>query len=93
MTKYKNLGQLITMDISAYGHEGISVDALYNFDEEAGKYLVTMFALKRDEEGNIQWLAPIQKPQHISSTRGTIRSDIQRIIEYMCAKNIISNYI
>lgn len=102
MSKYRNLGQAIEVSIEPWGYEKCSVIAFYNYDYDLSKYLVTMYFVHRDEQGQPDALVPVtrqmedgsvQYTQPLSGEKGTIRSNICRVIQYMCKNKLIENFI
>lgn len=102
MSKYRNLGQAIEVSLEPWGYERSYVAAFYNYDYDMGKYLITMYCIRKDLEGQLEAIAPVtrqmedgsvQYTQPLSGEKGTIRSNICRVIQHMCKTKIIEKYL
>ena len=101
MSRYRNLGQVIEVSLEPWGFDGWSVLALYNYNHNIEKYMVTMYCLYRNEYDFPSTIVPVfqikdNEPvftQELEGERGTIRSNICRVINYMCKKHIIDDFI
>lgn len=102
MSKYRNLGQAIEVSLEPWGHERSYVTAFYNYDYDMGKYLITMYCIRKDLEGQLEAISPVtrqmedgsvQYTQPLSGEKGTIRSNICRVIQHMCKTKIIEKYL
>lgn len=106
MGKFKSLGQAMEIPLTPYGYgEGTAVVAFYRkvgLSEEADeKYAVTMYCIIKDKDGWLMGITPvvrtvenrIEHTQTMHSTKGMIRSNICRVVDYMCRKHIIDRSI
>lgn len=86
-------GQMIEIGLGQFGYRGYFAEVLYQCDDKTGKSLVTMFLVKKDKDGEPTVFIPVQKSQYITSDRSDIKSNIMRIVEYMCRTRRINSYL
>lgn len=93
MKKYTYKGQMIEVDLAQFGYDGIYAEVLYQCEDEVGKSLITMFLIRKDENGDPSGITLVQKSQYITGDRTEVRGNIVRLVEYMCREKIIESYI
>jgi hypothetical protein len=84
---------MIEVDLTQFGYDGIYAEVLYQCDDEVGKSLITMFLIRKDENGDPSDITLVQKSQYITGDRTEVRGNIVRLVEYMCREKIIESYI
>jgi len=72
----------------AYEKKGYSVKCSYKFNEKEQKYLLSMWLTRSDIDNDFKIDA-----QYIPGTRGTIRENIIKIVEYALLINYFDRYI
>lgn len=102
MGRYRNLGQAIEVSLHTYGFDGYYMVAFYNFNMDEEKYYVTMYCIGKNEDGELIAIAPVTRQlsdgtleytQPLSGSKGTIRSNICRVIDQMCKMHLVEKFI
>ena len=93
MKKYTYKGQMIEVNLTQFGYDGVYAEVLYQCEDEVGKSLITMFVVEKNDDGDPSNVTLVQKSQYITGDRTEVRGNIVRLVEYMCREKIIEKYI
>lgn len=92
MTKCKNKGYTVEINISELGYPGYSVECTYYFDKKKDKYSLSMWLTRKDTEMKIAIGTKIDT-QYISSEKDNVRNNISLIIEQAAQSGFFDEYI
>lgn len=92
MTKFKNKGYTVEINMSWLGYPGYSVECTYYFDKKRDKYSLSMWLIRRDIEMKITIGTKIDT-QYISSEKDDVRNNIYLIIEQALQSGFFDEYI
>ena len=90
----KFLGSAMEIELTGkYTNSGYSAFVLYKYLPNKEKYSVELWLRRKDIDDLFSIGGQKIESQMITSSRETIKDDIQRIVDMMCEKELFDDYI